>query len=328
MRKGEQYFIKFSVLAILFCFTAFSFAADYPTKPIECLIAWGPSSTSAISVKVVTDAMSKLLGKPILLVTAAGAGGMVAGMRCASAKPDGYTLLGAQSATNGTALHTRNNVKYKNSDFEFLAQYCSTELGLIVKADSPIKNLKDFIAYAKKNNVTFAYQGVGVGQHIVMELLKLKVGGLKISYVPVVSAFDLRLSVIGGHTDAAIIMGGGGGPGDEFKQTLESGGRIIAVANKARLKNYPDIPTFTENGMDIVYQTWLGIAAPKGMPREVSQKLKDVLYKVISDPQTAKNIENLGYNFEFRKSEEFTKYVQDFENLIEKVVKEAKIPKT
>jgi tripartite-type tricarboxylate transporter receptor subunit TctC len=261
-------------------------------------------------------------------VSAGGAGGANAGRRAASAKPDGYTLLAAQSATNGTALHVRKDVLYQNKDFEFLAQYSATELGLIVKADSPIKTLKDFIAHAKKNNVTFAYQGVGVGQHIVMELLKLKTGGLKITYVPVVSAFDLRLSVIGGHTDAAIVMGGAGGSGDEFAQVLNSGGRILAVASNKRLRDYPDIPTYAENGLDIIYQAWLGIAGPKGMPKEVSQKLKDVLYQVLQDPQVIKNLGNLGYKLVFRRSEEFTRYVEDFENMIKKVVEDANIPKS
>jgi len=249
-----------SLLLILFVFASITSAADFPTKGIEVLTLGGASATGTISLKIVTDAASKLLGKPILLVPAAGAGGIIAGMRCAGAKPDGYTLLQASSATNGTALYTRKDVNYKNSDFEFLAQYCTTELGLIVRSDSRIRTLKDFIAYAKENNTKFAYQGVGTGQHICMELLKLKVGGLKIDYVPVVSGFDLRVSVLGGHTDAAIVMGGGGGPGDEFKQTLDGGGRILAVPSKSRLRPYPDIPTFVENGLDVVYQTWLGIA--------------------------------------------------------------------
>ena len=166
---------------------------------------------------------------------------------------------------------------------------------------------------------------MGTGQHISMELLKLRVGGLKIDYVPVVSAFDLRGSVLGGHVDAAIVMGGGGGTGDEFQQVLNGGGRILAVASKKRLNTYPDIPTFFENGYDVVYQTWLGIAAPKGLPKEISQRLKDVLYKVLKDPQIIQSIERLGYNFEFRKSEEFTNYIKEFENLIKKVVEEAKI---
>jgi len=325
--QNRLWFMTFLVLIIL-SHSSFGSAAEYPTKPIECLLPFGPGSVIAVSVKVVMDAASKHLGQPVLMVSAGGAGGIIAGMRCVSAKPDGHTLLAANSATNGTSLYTRKEVKYKNKDFEFLAQYATTELGLIVKADSLIKTLKDFIAYAKEKNLKFAYQGVGTGQHISMELLKLKAGGLKIDYIPVISAFDLRTSVLGGHVDASIIMGGAGGSGDEFRQALEGGAKIIAVASKGRVKAYPDLPTFTENGLDVVYQTWLGIAAPKGMPREVSQKLKDVLYEVLKNPQVIQGIERLGYKFEFRNSEGFTEYVKEFEDLIKKVVEEAKIPVT
>ena len=323
--KNKLRFMTFLVLALMLGFSGFSSAAEYPTKPIECLLPFGPGSVIAVSVKVVTDAASKLLGQPILMVSAGGAGGTIAGVRCASSKPDGYTLLATNSATNGTALYTRKEIRYKNSDFEFLALYARQELGLIVKADAPFKSLEEFIAYGKANNIKFAYQGVGTGQHICMELLKLRAGGLKIDYVPVISAFDLRTSVIGGHTHASIIMGGGGGLGDEFRQAIEGGARILAVASRERLKPYPDVPTYVEKGLDVVYRSWVGIAGPKGMPKEVSEKLKSVLYEVLKDPQVIQGIERLGYKFEFRKSDEFTKYVQEFEDLIKKVVEEAKI---
>ena len=323
--KNKLRFMTFLVLALMLGFSGFSSAAEYPTKPIECLLPWGPASTSAISVKVVMDAASKVLGKPILLVPAGGAGGTIAGKRCASAKPDGYTILATNSATNGTAIYTRKDVPYKNSDFEFLALYSTQELGLIVKKDAPYKTLEEFIEYAKKNYIKAAYQGVGTGQHICFELLKLKTGGMKIDYIPVISAFDLRTSVIGGHADASIIMGGSGGSGDEFRQAIEGGARILAVASNKRLKPYPDVPTYVEKGLDVVYRAWVGIVAPKGMPKEISEKLKNVLYQVLRDPEVIKAVIQLGYGFEFLNSEEFTKYAEEFGNLIKRVVEEAKI---
>ncbi len=100
----------------------------------------------------------------------------------------------------------------------------------------------------------------------------------------------------------------------------------MAVATKKRLKTYPDVPTFTEKGIDVVFSAWYGIAGPKGMPRELSQKLKDAIYKVFKDPQVIQAIENLGYRFEFRNSEEFSIFVNEYESLVKRIVEEAKIP--
>jgi tripartite-type tricarboxylate transporter receptor subunit TctC len=320
--KGLGIFLIFTMIFVLASAVS---AGEFPTKALRLLLPWSAASNSAMSAKLVTDGASKILGEPILVEAAGGAGGTVAGARLAKAKPDGYTIMMANSATNGTALYARKNLTYNNDNFEFLIQHAEVQLALIVKADAPYKSLEQFIAYAKKNPVKVAWQGVGTGQHVCFELLKLKTGGLKLDYVPVIRGSQLRVSVLGGHTDASIIMGGGGGTGDEWKMALDGGARILAVAAKERLKAYPNSPTFREKGIDAVYMAWLGIAAPKGMPDGVSKKLKEALYKVMEDPKTIQSIERLGYSAVFRKSEEFTRYVKEYEALVSMVIKEANI---
>ena len=317
-----------AVLALALLWGASVSAAEFPTKSMEWLAPFGPGAPSAISLKIVGDAVSKTLGQPVLNVPAPGAGGMVAGARTARAKPDGYTLLGANSATNATIFYIKKDVPYKNSDFEFLAEYGAFDLGLIVKADSPFKTLEDYIEFVRKNPNALkqASTGVGTSGHLCLELLKIKAGGLKIDMVPFKTTFELRTSVLGGHTNASFVYGGGGGSGDEFKQVLEGGGRILAVTTQKRLTAYPDVPTFVEKGLPVVFSAWYGIAGPKGMPREVSQKLKDAIYKALKDPQIVQAIEGLGYRFEFRNSEEFTAFVKGYEELVKNIVKEANIP--
>ena len=100
----------------------------------------------------------------------------------------------------------------------------------------------------------------------------------------------------------------------------------MAVTTKERLKAYPQVPTFAERRIQVVLSAWYGIAGPKGMPQEVSRKLKEVIYKMIREAETIKVIESLGYRYEFRPSEEFTQFVKEREKLIEKIIKEAGIP--
>ncbi len=326
MGKKTRWLIKFLVLVTMLGFARFSLASDYPTKPIECLMPMGPGAVSAIGVKIITDAAAKILGKPILQVSALGPGGIVAGRRCAMAKPDGYTILASNSAINGTALCTRKDVGYENSDFEFLAFWAFQDMGLTTKPGAPFKTLEEFITYGKENRVKAGLMGVGTGGHMCFELLKLEIPGLKIDYVPAVSSPDMRMLLLGGNIDVAILMGGSGGSTDEFTQAIESGSRVIAVSSKERLKAFPNVPTYFEKGLNVVLSAWTGIVAPKGMPKEISEKLKNALYKALEDPQVIQGVEKLGNRCVFMKSEEFTKYVKEYENLIRRIVKEAKIP--
>lgn len=315
-------------LIIMFTFVGVCQAAEFPTKSMEWLAPFGPGGPSAISLKFIGDAASKLLGQPVLVVAAPGAAGTVAGARVARAKPDGYTLLGSNSATNGTALFLKKDLTYSNNDFEFLAEYGAFDLGLAVKADSPFKTLEEYIEYAKKNPsvIKCATTGAGGADHLSSELLSIETGGLKIDYVPFKSPFEKRNAILGGHVHSGFIYGGGGGPGDEFRQMLDGGGRILAVTTKVRLKAYPDVSTFSERGLNVVLSSWYGIAGPKGMPKEVSKKLNDAIYKVMKEPETIKVIESLGFRYEFRDSEEFTKFVKEREKLVERIIKEAGIP--
>ena len=318
------------VLAIVFAFTSLSSAAEFPKKSSQWLAPYGVAGNSAIALKFVADGVSKLFPKPVFVVPATGAGGTLAGERVAKrVKPDGYTLLLCNSATNGTALYTKKGLKYTNDDFVFLAQYGAFDLVLIAGPESPFKTLEEYVAYARKNPhaIKQASTGIGTSGHLCLELLKLKTGGLKIDMVPYRKAFEQRTAVLGGHCQAAFIYGGGGGPNDEVMKTINGGGRVLAVTSKQRLKAYPEVPTFTEKGIDLVYSAWYGIAGPKDMPKEVTQKLKDAIYKVMEDPEVKKYIETLGFRFAFRKSEEFTPFIEEYCSRVEMIVREAKIPK-
>jgi len=327
MAKWKRWWIEVLILVAGFSLVGSSWAAEFPTKNIEILAPFGATASSALSLRVMADALSKILGKQVLVVPAPGAGGTIAANRVAKAKPDGYTLLGANPASVVTSLYLQKDVTYKISDFEFLAEYGVLDLGLSVKPNSPLKTLEDYIDYARKHpsELKQAISGYGTIGHLCFELLKLKAGGLKIDTVPFKTPYEMRTAVLGGHCDASFIYGGTGGPTDEIRQMLADGGRILAVATRHRLKAYPDIPTLKEKGYDVAFSAWWGIAGPRGMPREVSEKLKKALYQVVKDPQVVQDVEKSGFRIEFRNSEEFTNLVKEDDNTIKKVVKEAKL---
>lgn len=328
--KKLRLFVLLFIFSIIFVFPVIGLGGEYPARPIECLVSFGIGSPVTLSTRIIVDKMSKHLGQTISLVPALGGGGIVGAFKAARAKPDGYTLYLANAASNCNIFYVKKDVPYKNSDFDFLAGLFGYDLGLFVKPNSNIKTLEQYVEYAKKNphSIKQATYGVGTSPHVVLEILKIEAGGLKIDMVPFKTVPEFSTALVGGHVDAAFHLGGAGGSADEFKHALDSGARLLAVASKQRLKAYPDAPTFVEKGLNVVYSSWYGFAAPKGMPTEVRQKLKDTVYKVMKDPEVIKSIQELGgIKYEFRTGEEFTSFIEEYNGLTKKIIEIAGVAK-
>jgi len=310
-------------------FSSFISAQEYPTKPIEWYSPYGTGGPAALAMKLVMDSAAKSLGQPVVMVNAPGAGGTIAGARVARAKPDGYSLVMASSGNHGIAMYTVKDLSYTNADFEFIALFGVLEIALFVGPHTPFKTLEEFVAHAKKNPhaLKFTTTGVGSGPNFILESLKMQAGGLQIDPVVFKTSPEQRTTVLGGHTHASVVYGGSGGPGDNISQAIEGGGRMLAVTAKKRLESFPQIPTFAEKGYDISYRGWYGIAAPKGMPKEVSKKLKDAVYKALEDPAVIKGIKSMGFVYEPMHSEEFSKFVKTAEAEIKIIAEKAQIPR-
>ncbi len=325
--KGLEIFLA---VALLFGFVTLVSAADFPEKPIEILMPYGAVGGTTAIQRNVADNMAKHLGKQVIITPAIGAGGTVAGEKIAHrTKPDGYTLISVSSGTNGAALYTKKDITYKEDDFTYLLQTHASYLALVAAPNAPFRTLEEFLDFAKKNpnTIKHASTGVGTGGHLCYEYIKLKAGGLKIDLVPFRTAPEVTKAIVSGVTLSASLFGGSGGPNDEIQKSAEGGARILAVTSPERLKPWPDVPTFKEKGIDLVWSAWWGIGGPKGLPDNVLRVLKDALYKAIEDPQIRKVAESGGYKFEVRKHEEFTAFVKEYNKIVEMVVREAKIPK-
>ncbi|MGE0797235.1 MAG: Bug family tripartite tricarboxylate transporter substrate binding protein [Lautropia sp.] len=318
-----------SMLMVLALFPSLGSAAEYPVKPIEWYSPYGTGGPAALAMKLIMDTASKSLGQPSVMVNAPGAGGTIASARVARAKPDGYSLVMAASGNHGIAMYTVKDLSYTNDDFEFIAQFGVLEVALFVGPHTPFKTLAEFVDHAKKNPhaLKFTTTGVGSGPNLILEALKMQAGGLQIDPVVFKTSPEQRTTVLGGHTHASVVYGGSGGPGDNISQAIAGGGRMLAVTAEKRLEAFPQIPTFAEQGYDISYRGWYGIASPKGMPKEVSKKLKDAIYKAMEDPEVIKGVKALGFIYAPLHAEEFLKVVKAFEAEVKVVAEKAKIPR-
>ncbi len=324
--------IKFKIscaLVLLLAFTNFS-SADFPERPIEIHMPYGISSPSATIVRVIADRMTKDLGKQVVLIAALGAGGSAAGEKIARrTKPDGYTLLQVNSGTNGMAFFTKKELNYTLDDFTYLALTHTAYIGLVAGSKAPFKTLEEFLAYAKKNPhaVKIASTGYGTGGHFFIEYLKIKGGNLKVDLTPFKTPAEVTKAVVSNVTQAAAVYGGSGGPNDELTKAVEGGAKILALTSKERLKAFPDVPSLTEKGLDMVWSGWWGLGGPKGLPDNVQTVLKNAIYKAVQDPQVAKVAASGGFWFEFLKQEEFIPFVKEYYKKSEMIAKEANIEK-
>jgi tripartite-type tricarboxylate transporter receptor subunit TctC len=292
---------------------------NYPSRPIEVIVHRSGGSTWAGS-RIIADALSQALKSPVVVVPKPAGAGTAAPIYAARAEPDGYTLFVANSGTNGTMPQILN-VSYKNSDFDYYALYGTQPMVLVVKADSPFKTLKDLVDAAKKNpgKLFYSTSSYGAQSHFVMELFKLSAGHLKIDQVPYKSAPESVEGLLGGFVNVASTYLA------DVKGQVDAGLlRILAVPEEKRLARYPDVPTFAESGYPDVQSTaWFGIAAPKGVPKPIADKLKRELDKVIHDPAVEKKLRTIGYTPTYMDSAQFTKFVNDQEKIFARIAVEA-----
>jgi tripartite-type tricarboxylate transporter receptor subunit TctC len=311
-------------LAFIFCVSLplTSTAAEYPVKTIELVCPFGAGGSTSMGARIIAGTLGEILGKPVIVNNKPGAGGAIAASYVAKSKPDGYTLFVFNSGTNGVIPAVRS-VDYKTSDFELFGEYATQPLVLVVKGDAPWKSVQELAAHAKKNPnaLKYATSGIGTSGFFAMEIFKGAAGGLKIDHVPFKSGPEYLAALLGGHAHTGVLYG------VDVKGPVEAGKlRVLAAASEKRLDDYPNVPTFAEAGYpEVKLYAWYGIAAPKGLPKDVSDKLRDALAKTFQHAEVKKMLTHIGYVPVYREAEDFRKFVAEEEKKYQKVAKEAQI---
>ena len=267
-------------------------AQSYPAHSITIIVPFPAGGPSDIVARIVGEGMSRHLGQNMVIENVGGAGGTIGATRAAESKPDGYTLFAASMGTIIAAPTFYPNLKYdSNKDFEPIGMSANAPAAISIRKDIPVKNLKEFVTWAKQKGVEVkqAHGGVGGTSHMAC-LLFNNVVGIKPTLVAYRGMGPGMNDLMGGHIDVACeqaVVMAAAIQGDKVNG--------IVVAGPQRLAAIPNVPTAKEAGVpDFQLNIWSGIYAPKGTPKDIVAKLAAALDKTLDEPATAEKLGKLG----------------------------------
>jgi len=273
----------------------------YPNKPITIIVPFSAGGAMDLVARALEKEAPKYLGQPIVVVNKPGGTGTIGWNELTSANPDGYTLGISSIELLVQPLYGPTKYHYPTA-LEPIAQVATLSTIMVVKADQPFQNVDEIIKYAKQNpgQLKFGHSGTGSMSHIIGETFA-KAADINIEQVPFHGASESTAALLGTHIQIVF-----GNPSTVKEQIKNGTLRAVATTSKQRLTD-PDlaqIPTFKEQGFDIVSNTWIGVASPKDLPPELKTKLEESFKAMIVDPEFKTNIESLGLQLDYLNSED------------------------
>ena len=271
--------------------TAVSAQTAFPAKPISLVVpaaAGGPTDTVA---RLIAESMGRTLGQTVLVENVGGAGGTIAMARVAKAAPDGYTVA-VWHIAQATAPALYENLRYDVvNDFDHLGRITDVPMTLVSKTALAAKNAKELLDWIRAQNgkVTYGHAGVGSASHLCA-LILMKELGLKMEGVGYRGTGPAMNDLIGGQFDVMC---------DQTTNTTnlikENKIKGYAVTTKSKVSSLPDLPTLDSGAIPgFEVSAWHAMWAPKGLPKDVSDKLVAALQIAVKDPKVVERFASLG----------------------------------
>ena len=281
-----------------------SLAAErkFPVKPVQIIIPFQPGSTDVL-LRPFVEKMPEYLGQPVTYIYKPGAAGSMGAGFVAAGKPDGYTLLGTSISSIVVVPLTQKDLPYTWKSFAPIACMVDVPNMLCVKADSRWKDLKEFVAEAKKNPGKISYTSSGTfgSLHISAESF-FHEAGVKMNHIPSQGSAPSVTAVLGGHVEMNFVTAG-----VVFPHLKAGTMRALVVFSKNRVKFLPDVPTALEMGYPVVKPSYYGILAPKGTPKEIVEAIYLSAKKSLENHEAFihDRFEKLSVQLDFRGPEEY-----------------------
>jgi len=295
--------------------------AQWPDKQIRFVIPFAPGGGTDVMARALAEPLREVLGQSVLIINKPGASGVIAATDVARAAPDGYTFFIGPSSQESIVPFIMKVDLDTTRDLKPVAAIGRFQNHLVVRSDSPFKDIKDLIAFAKANpkKLTYGSAGTGTMPHIVGELLMQR-AGIQIIHVPYKGAGPALQAVLAGEVDAVF------DPGVSFPHVTAGKLRMISVASGSRSVYFPSVPTTVDAGLaDVQMDMLTGMWAPSPTPARVVDQMAAALDKVVNTADFQKKMSLMGAQPLYMSPTAFTKFVRDETRLLSVLIKERNI---
>ncbi len=281
-------------------------AEEWPARPVRIIAPFAPGGTADTLGRIAAEQLSEAFHQQFFVENRGGGGGVPASLAVARMEPDGYNFMVSGIATHAIAPAVNPNTGYDPvKDFTHVAYFGGPPIVFIVPKDLGVKNLPELVAFAKAHDekLTFASPGTGTSGHLVAEYFAGK-AGIGVEHVPYRGAAPGVMDVMAGHLRFG-----------SMTWTTASGqisaGTVmpLAVTSAKRLVDFPNIPTFREQGYDLVSTTWFSLSAPPGLPKDIVNSVNREIVKAFAKPEVQARLRTEQVLTEPMTPEEFTAFV-------------------
>jgi tripartite-type tricarboxylate transporter receptor subunit TctC len=262
----------------------------YPDRPVKIVVGFPPGGSSDTVARVVADKLTVTLGQPVIVENRPGAGGVTASEFVARAPKDGYTLLLA-TAGHSTAAAMRKQLPFDAvRDFTWISTITTYPFVIATAPAAPYNSLGDLVAAAKAapGKITYSSAGIGTSHHLLGEWLNAE-AGVDLVHVPFKGGTSPLTEVVSGRVDVMI---------ETMTLTLPQiqGGKLkaLAVTSPESVDFLPGVPPAAQTVKGLVFQSWLGLAGPAGLPAPVLERLNRDLRAALETPDVRKRLADLG----------------------------------
>ncbi|NBY71457.1 MAG: tripartite tricarboxylate transporter substrate binding protein [Betaproteobacteria bacterium] len=297
---------QLGALVLVWLSTQLAWADSYPIRPIRVIVPYAAGGFSDQASRIITDAMSRAMGQPMVIDNRAGGGGRIGSDAVTKMAPDGYNLLMTTNGTHTYMAVTEKNLSYDPiNDFTPISLIGTYGLLMVINPTVPAKNLKEFIAFAQNNRskINYASSGMGSGLHFAGELFNA-MAKTQMIHVPYKGSGPGMQDVLAGVCQ--VIFDGAA------KTQIDAGKvRFLGTTSAVRDPRFPDMPTLSESGLtgyDLTY--WVGLFGPKGLPLDVQARLQAAVKTTLADPEVQRKLNGLGMTLVGSTPEQMVKEIR------------------
>ena len=297
-------------------------AQDYPDRPIRVIVPFTAATPLDVIARAVAPKVGEVLKQSLVIENIPGAGNVIGIQTAARARPDGYTMLMVGQSASAITPFVFTNPPYSlEKQFTPVHFTASFVFVLTVNAQLPANNLQELIALAKQkpDGLFYGTTGPGAGSNIVT-LQFLKKAGIKITAVNYKGGGDILTALQ--RNDVQLYMSV---PQSAILGVQSGRVRAIGTTANARHRDFPNVPTFIEQGVNMIAKSWYGMVAPAGTPEVAVNRMNAAMNTAIKSPEVIKSLLNLGFEVEGGSAAEFARFMREEQAELKPVIVEAGI---